>query len=73
MDEFFITLQDVIGRGLVSDPLYAKTDALAETWLKAPGRHRLPLCERVAGELTRVTPAATQERRRLLADVAARL
>jgi len=68
MDEFFLTLQDAIKRGLVKDPLYEKTEALAETWLKAPGRHRLPLCERVAEELARAAHAAPEERRRLLAE-----
>ena len=70
MDEFFITLQDAIARGLTKDPLYEKTPALAETWLKASGRHRLPLCERVAEELAQAARAAPQERRRLLAEAA---
>ncbi|UCH35750.1 MAG: hypothetical protein JSV65_05200 [Armatimonadota bacterium] len=68
MDEFFLTLQDAIARGLVKQPLYEKTEALAETWLKAPGRHRLPLCDRVATELARVAHASPEERRRLLAE-----
>jgi len=68
MDEFFLTLQDAVGRGMVGETLYEKTDALAETWLKAPGRHRLPLCERVAAELARVAHAAPAERRLLLAE-----
>lgn len=68
MDEFFLTLQDAIARGLVKDSLYEKTEALAETWLKAPGRHRLPLCERLTAELARVAHAAPEERRRLLAE-----
>jgi len=68
MDEFFLTLQDAVQRGLVRDDLYEKTDALAETWLKAPGRHRLPICERLADELARVAHAAPEERRRHLAE-----
>lgn len=68
MDAFFMTLQDAMTRGLVKEPLYEKTDALAETWLKAPGRHRLPLCERVSAELARAGHAQPEERRRLLAE-----
>jgi len=68
MDEFFVTLQDAVRRGLVRDDLYEKTDALAETWLKAPGRHRLPICERLADELVRVAHAPPEERRRHLAE-----
>ena len=70
MDEFFVTLRDAVDRGLVGETLYEKTDALAETWLKAPGRHRLPLCERLAGELARVAHAEPDERRRLLVEPA---
>jgi len=70
MDEFFLTLQDAIARGMVREPLYEKTGVLAETWLKAPGRHRLPLCERVTAELSSVAHAGAQERRRLLAEPA---
>jgi hypothetical protein len=70
MDEFFLTLQDAIKQGLVRDELYEKTDALAETWLKAPGRHRLPLCERIAAELAQVVRAGNGERRRILAEAA---
>jgi len=70
MDEFFVTLQDAVARGLVGEELYEKTEALAETWLKAPGRHRLPYCERVAEELARVANSAPEERRRLLDEVA---
>ena len=67
MDEFFLLLKDAIDRDLVGDELYEKTDALAETWLKAPGRHRVPLCERLADELARVASAGETERRRSLA------
>jgi len=70
MDEFFLTLQDAIRRGLVGDELYEKTDALAETWLKAPGRHRLPLCERLTEELSIVAHSDPVERRRHLAEAA---
>ena len=68
MDEFFLTLQDAIKRGLVGDELYEKTDALAETWLKAPGRHRLPLCDRLTEELAQAAHAEPEERRRRLAE-----
>jgi hypothetical protein len=68
MDEFFLTLQDAIARGMVREPLYQKTEALAERWLKAPGRHRLPLCERLTAELARVAHLAPEERRRALAE-----
>jgi len=68
MDEFFLTLQDAVARGMVGETLYEKTDALAETWLKAPGRHRLPVCARVAAELAQVAHAAPETRRRRLAE-----
>jgi len=67
MDEFFLTLQDAIRRGLVKDRLYEITDALAERWLKAPGRHRLPICEQVARELANAAHAEPEERWRILA------
>lgn len=51
MDEFFLTLQDASARGLVNDELYAKTEAMAETWLKAPASHRLPLYVSTTEEL----------------------
>lgn len=70
MDEFFLTLQDAIARGLTKEPLYQHTDALAETWLRAPGRHRLPFCERVAAELAEAAVAPAEERRRRLAEPA---
>lgn len=70
MDQFFLTLQDALKRGLVGDELYEKTDALAETWLKAPGRHRLPLCERLAEELAQVARMSSDERRRHIGDAA---
>ena len=70
MDEFFLTLQDAVKRGLVGDELYEKTDALAETWLKAPGRHRLPLSERLCEELVDVLNSDVSERRRAIADAA---
>ncbi len=68
MDEFFLTLQDAVRQGWVGKEFYEKTEALAETWLKSPGRHRLPLCERLAEELARVAHAAPEERRRHLAE-----
>jgi hypothetical protein len=64
MDRFFLTLQDARHRGLVSEPLYEKTEALAETWLKAPGRNRLPLYEKLTAELARAA-METPEKRRL--------
>jgi hypothetical protein len=66
MDHFFLTLQNARERGMISEPLYEKTDALAETWLKAPGRNRLPLYERLTAELSRVAQAGPCERRRHL-------
>ncbi len=68
MDAFFLTLQDALVRGLAKGPFYEKTDKLAETWLKAPGRHRLPFCERVAEELASVARADAEERQRALAE-----
>jgi hypothetical protein len=68
MDEFFLTLRDAQESGLVGETLYEQTDALNETWNKAPGRHRLPICERLAQELQRVAHADSEERRRLLAE-----
>jgi hypothetical protein len=70
MDEFFLTLADAIAQGLIREPLYEKTEALAETWLKALGRHRVPLAARVASELKQVAHAPEAERRRLLAEAA---
>ncbi len=70
MDEFFLTLHDAIERGLVREPLYQLNEALAETWLKAPGRHRVPLAARVAAELNRVAHGASETRRRLLVEAA---
>lgn len=70
MDEFFLTLQDAIQRGLIREPLYPLNEELAETWLKAPGRHRLPLAARVASELNRVAHEAPEERRCLLTEAA---
>ena len=70
MDEFFLLLQDARDRGLVDEALYEHNDALAETWLRAPGRHRLPLCERLTAELAQIVRSAPEERRRLLAEAA---
>jgi len=70
MDEFFLTLQDAISKGLVGNQLYELTDALAETWLKTPGRHRLPICERLAAELVQAVRSEPEERRRLLSEPA---
>lgn len=70
MDAFFLTLRDAVDKGLVGDELYEKTDELAETWLRAPGRHRLPYCERLSRELADVASADPPERRRRLAHAA---
>ena len=63
MDEFAMTLQDALERGLLKDELYETNDTLAETWLKAPGRNRLPLCERLTDELAHIAHATPEERR----------
>jgi GxGYxYP putative glycoside hydrolase C-terminal domain/GxGYxYP_N second domain/GxGYxYP_N 1st domain/GxGYxYP third domain len=68
MDAFFVTLRDAMDRGLLKETLYETNDALAETWLKAPGRHRLPICEHVTAELSDVAHAEPEERRRRLAE-----
>lgn len=70
MDEFFLTLQDAVKKGWVKDQLYERTDALAETWLRSPGRHRLPLSERLCEELLEVLKAPVAERRRRVGDAA---
>lgn len=51
MDEFFLTLQDAVKRGLVTEEMYEKNDQLAETWIKTPSRHRLPLYVDLTEEL----------------------
>ena len=68
MDRFFLLMQNARERGLVREPFYEKTEALAETWLKAPGRNRLPLYEKLTGELARTAKAAPAERRRRLGE-----
>ena len=68
MDEFFLTLQDAVKRGLVKEDLYEKTPALAETWLKRPGRHRLPIAEKLADELVKMAHSDPAERRRHMGD-----
>jgi hypothetical protein len=67
MDAFFLTLRDAVERGMVTDTLYEKTDELAETWLRGPGRNRLPYCDRLARELADLAEAEPSERRRRLA------
>ena len=64
MDRFFLTLQDAVKKDMVGEELYELTDELAETWLKAPGRHRLPICERLCAELADVAAASYEERAR---------
>jgi len=68
MDEFFLTLQDGIRQGLVREPLYERTPALTETWLGAPGRHRLPYCRGIAAELAAIAGSDPATRRRMLAE-----
>jgi hypothetical protein len=68
MDEFQITLADAKERGLVGDELYEKNDALAEKWLKKPGRHRLPIAEKVTTELAEIAHADPDVRRKHLAE-----
>lgn len=67
MDKFFLTLQDASARGLVNDELYEKTDALAETWLREPGRHRLPLYVNLTEELADAAHDEPAHRRERLA------
>jgi len=68
MDEFFLTLQDAVARGLVGDELYERTDALKETWLKGPGRHRLPLYEKLCAELDDTAKDTPENRAKRIAD-----
>ncbi len=70
MDEFFLTLQDAVDNGMIGDELYEPTPELRETWLGAPGRHRLPLAERLTDELSEIAHSETDERRRQIADSA---
>ncbi len=68
MDEFFLTLQDAAAKGLVGETLYEKTDAMAETWLKRPSRHRLPLYESLMEETADVFADTPENRARRIAD-----
>ena len=68
MDEFFLTLRDAIARGLVADPVFETNDQTAETWLCRPGRHRLPLAEKMCAELAAIALAEPAERRRHLSE-----
>jgi hypothetical protein len=70
MDEFFLTLRDAIRRDLVTDPMYRTNDEMAETWLRQPGRHRLPIAEKLCDELAAVALAAPAERRRHISEAA---
>ena len=70
MDQFFLTLQDAVKQGLVGDQLYEPTDEMAETWLKAPGRHRLPVCERLCVELRDVARMPREDRARHIGSAA---
>ena len=68
MDEFFLTLRDALDEGLLPEGLYQTNEALAERWLRAPGRHRLPIAEKVTAELAQVAHADPAERRRHLSE-----
>jgi hypothetical protein len=68
MDQFFLTLQDAVKRGMVGDELYEKSEALAETWLKAPGRHRLPLYVSLTEELNSAAHDTPEKRRLRLGE-----
>jgi hypothetical protein len=68
MDEFFLTLQDAEKRGMIGDELYEKTPEMEETWLKSPGRHRLPLCERLCEELATIARAEPAVRAQAIGD-----
>ncbi len=70
MDAFGLKLGDAVKRGLIGDDLYETTEAAAERWLKAPGRHRLPISELLTRELAQVASMESLERRRILADAA---
>ncbi|MDP6125160.1 MAG: hypothetical protein QGH20_05325, partial [Candidatus Latescibacteria bacterium] len=67
MDEFLLTVRDATDRGLLGSELYETNEAMAERWLKQPGRHRLPIAEKVADELASVAHSDPEERRRHLA------
>ena len=68
MDAFFLTLRDALNRGLLRGELYEKTEALSETWLRSPGRHRLPFCVRLTAELSDIAADEADARRRRLAQ-----
>ncbi len=68
MDQFFLTLQDAVSRGMVGDELYEKSEALAETWLKAPGRHRLPLYVSLTEELADAAHDTPENRRKRISE-----
>jgi hypothetical protein len=68
MDKFFLTLQNAIERDLVANPLYETNDATSETWLRQPGRHRLPIAEKMCTELAEVASLDPENRRRSISD-----
>ncbi len=68
MDEFFLTLQDAVARGMVDDPIHETNDETAETWLGEPGRHRLPIAEKMCDELAALALADPSERRRHISE-----
>ena len=68
IDEFFLTFKDAQDKGMIDDPLYEITPKIEETWLRTPGRHRLPICERLTEELIAVANADQPERGRHLAE-----
>lgn len=68
MDEFFLTLQDAIRRGMVGESLYETNEQIAETWLAQPGRHRLPIAEKLCQELATIASADSFERIRHISE-----
>ncbi len=68
MDQFFLTLQDAVKKDLIKEELYEKTDELAETWLRKPGRHRLPLYESLSEEMADIALDTPKNRAKRIAD-----
>jgi hypothetical protein len=68
VDEFAMLLQNAIDNGLIGETLYNDTDELRETWLKAPGRNRLPISENLAAELARTLDVDADARRKILSE-----
>lgn len=68
MDGFFMTLRNAMARGMVGDPLYETNAQTAETWLAQPGRHRLPIAEKLCDELARIASADSAGRIRQISE-----